>query len=49
MGLLGKIKKGGGKITAPIKTITPPSPPPVQHIVQPIQKKIVQPIQESWS
>ena len=46
MGLLGKIKKGGGKITAPIKTITPPSPPPVQHIVQPIQKKIVQPIQE---
>ena len=50
MGLFDKIKhgidKGVGKVTEPIKTITPIVTQPIQHIVEPIKQKVVEPIKE---
>jgi hypothetical protein len=50
MGIFDKIKKGidkgVGKVTEPIKTITPIVTQPIQHIVEPIKQKVVEPIKE---
>ena len=51
MGIFDKIKKGidkgVGKVTEPIKTITPIVTQPIQHIVEPIKQKVVEPIKET--
>ena len=48
MGLFDKIKhgidKGVGKVTEPIKTITPIVTQPIQHIVEPIKQKVQPPL-----
>ena len=48
MGIFDKIKKGidkgVGKVTEPIKTITPIVTQPIQHIVEPIKETVVDPI-----